>query len=332
MKSTNLKILILVLLINFFSYSKEKANLIERQKYIMGTYITIKLPPKYSNLFKPAFDIFKQLDKKFSLYIPDSEINKINKNRCAFVSKDTVNIVKKALDICKRTDGYFNIAVGGITYDMFGFGTEKEKIPSENSLKAYSNLLSCDVVQIKNNRICIMKEGIKLDLGGIGKGYAVDKVARFFKKNDVNEGIILASGDIRCLSECETFIKNPFNEGIVIKLFLDKDTSISTSGNYERFIKTKKYNHLINPKTGKPQENFASITVLTKADNTIADAYSTAISVMSLEKAKKFLKNHKSVAGILITNDRRVFITKNIYSFSKVVLFFEDFPVKIIDY
>ncbi len=312
------------------AFAQQQSEFIERQKYIMGTYITIKLPPQNEDLFKPAFDIFKQLDQKLSIYKEDSEINKINKNGCSLVSDDTLILIKKAVDICRETEGYFNVAIGKITYDLFGFGTQRQKIPSERELERYSKDIKCSVISIKGKKVCISK-GFKIDTGGIAKGYAVDKVADFLKKNNVKSGAVLASGDIRCISSCDVLIKNPFKKGVIIKLSLKEDTSISTSGNYERFIKDKRFNHLINPKTGKPQQIFASVTLLSKSDNTLVDAYSTALSVMPLKKAVEFLKTHKNIAGILITNNKKVYITKNIYYFSSIVLFFEEIPVEVID-
>ena len=322
--------LIFSLLINL-SYSLAESDFVERQKYIMGTYITIKLPKEYEELFKPAFDIFKDLDNKLSMYKESSEISRINKNGCSNVSEDTLDILKKAIKFCKETNGYFNIAIGRLTYDVYGFGTGEMKIPSLREVKSFIPGSNCDIVRIEDSKVCV-EEGYKIDLGGIGKGYAVDKVAEFLKENGVKAGVILAGGDIRCISECDVLVKNPFKkEGAIIKIAGRENISVSTSGNYERFIKNKKYNHLINPKTGEPEKVFASITLLTKANNTKVDAFATAVAVMPLKQAINFLKKRKDIAGILITNDRKMYITKNVYEFSYIVIFYENLPIETID-
>jgi len=98
-------------------------------------------------------------------------------------------------------------------------------------------------------------------------------------KKGVKKAVISASGDIRCLDKCHLYIKNPFGEGWIIDLKTKhRNISISTSGNYERFIKSKENNHLINPKTGKPQQNFASITLF-------------SIGNLSKKKLEKFSKS-----------------------------------------
>ncbi len=313
-----IRLLIFILSLMFLSYAQE-SSLIQRQKIIMGTYITLKIPEEHRDLFKPAFEIFKRIDSLFSVYKKDSPVSRVNKNGCYRVDEEVLNLTKRSIEICKETNGYFNIAVGRITEELFGFGTESERIPKENELEEASKRISCDSVRIEGNMVCL-REGVKIDFGGIAKGYAVDRVYEFLKEKGVKKGIILASGDIRCISECEVYIKNPFGNGNLFKLVLSENTAISTSGNYERFIGEKKYNHLINPKTGKPEKTFASVTLISKKENTSIDAYATAISVMPLEEALLFLKNHKDLAAILITNDRELYMTDNIYRLVKKIL------------
>jgi thiamine biosynthesis lipoprotein len=135
------------------------------------------------------------------------------------------------------------------------------------------------------------------------------------RKNKVNKGIIKASGDIRCLDVCYIGIKNPFSKGVIYSfLTKNKDTSISTSGNYERYIGNPQNNHLINPKTKKSQEKIASITLISIGNNTYLDAYATAVSVMPLKKALKFLKE-KNIAYIIFTTDKEKFVSENICDF-----------------
>lgn len=313
-----IRLLIFILSLMFLSYAQE-SSLIQRQKIIMGTYITLKIPEEHMNLFKPAFEIFKRVDNLFSVYKKDSHVSRVNESGCYRVNQEVLNLTKKSIEICKETNGYFNIAVGRITEELFGFGTESERIPKENELEEASKRISCDSVRIEGNMVCL-REGVKIDFGGIAKGYAVDRVYEFLKEKGVKKGIILASGDIRCISECEVYIKNPFGNGNLFKLVLSENTAISTSGNYERFIGEKKYNHLINPKTGKPEKTFASVTLISKKENTLIDAYATAISVMPLKEALLFLKNHRDIGAILITNDRELYITDNIYRLVKKIL------------
>ncbi len=310
-----MKKLTIILFCFLYVLASKSEELKVRTKFIMGTYITIKLPENKSELFKPSFQIFKDLDKKLSIYKENSEISILNKEKTAILSPVSIEIIKKSLKISKETDGYFDITVGKLTKDTYKFETEKETIPDEKKIKETLKNISYKNIELKGNKVAL-KNNAKIDLGGIGKGFAVDKVAKFLIEKGVKRGIIAASGDIRCLNLCDIFIQNPFGEGWIIKFKTKKpNTSISTSGNYERYIKSKKYNHLINPKTGKSEQTFASITLVSVADNTSIDAYSTAISVMPLDYALKFLKS-KKVGFILILNSGQIIFSKNFSDFA----------------
>jgi thiamine biosynthesis lipoprotein len=280
----------------------------------MGTYITIKLPEKNQNLFKNLFKIFKDLDNKLSIYKENSEISILNRQKEAILSPISLEIIKKSIQISKETDGFFDITVGKLTKDVYKFGMVNNKLPDEKEIKENTDKISYKNIQIKGKKV-ILRGDVKLDLGGIGKGFAVDKVAEFLIKKGVEDAVISASGDIRCLNICEMFIQNPFGNDWIVKFRTKlKNTSISTSGNYERFIESKKYNHLINPKTGKSQQNFASITLISIGNNTDIDAYATAVSVMPLDLALKFL-NKKNLGFIIILNNGHMIFSKNINNF-----------------
>ncbi len=306
---------IIIILISLLLNQLYAEQLITRTKFIMGTYITIKLPQKNSDLFKPAFDIFKDLDNKLSIYKKDSEISNLNRKKQEYLSKIILKVIKESLEISEETKGFFDITVGKLTKNVYKFGTEHENIPENKVIFDNLQKISYKNVKIEGNKV-ILKKGAEIDLGGIGKGFSVDKVSEFLIKKGVKEGVISASGDIRCISICSMYIQNPFGYGWTVK-FKTKypNTSISTSGNYERFIKSKKFNHLINPKTGKPQESFASITLISIGNNTYIDAYATAVSVMPVDLALKFLEEKKKLTFILILNSGQIIFGKNISDF-----------------
>jgi thiamine biosynthesis lipoprotein len=276
---------------------------VERAKYIMGTYISVYVPDKYRNFVKGSFDIFKKIDKTFSKYRPDSYVYKLNKVKKSKINSQFLELLNISFEIYKKTDGYFDITVGNITkkYGYF-YKNQPENVKKETT--GFKNVV------IKNGYI-YLKNGISLDFGGIGKGYAVDKVSDFLDKNKVKDYIVKASGDIRCKNICNICIQNPFKNAVVA-CFNTKfeNTSISTSGNYERYIKNKNNNHLINPKTKKSEKIFASITILGTKNNTYLDAYATAVSVMPEKKALEFLEKNK-IPYLIIKNNKKVLKSKN---------------------
>jgi thiamine biosynthesis lipoprotein len=134
---------------------------------------------------------------------------------------------------------------------------------------------------LEENKVKILPETM-IDLGGIAKGYAVDLSLELLERHRVKKAVVAASGDIGCLRACEVVIQDPFHSDGSITLIRSSlpRTAISTSGNYERYIKNKTHNHLIDPKTGRSEQRYASITLIDTGDNTRIDALATAVSVM----------------------------------------------------
>ena len=162
--------------------------------------------------------------------------------------------------------------------------------------------MGIDKVHIQNALITLDKE-ITIDLGGLGKGYAVDSLSAYYHTLGIEKGQIALSGDIRCLDLCSVGIQDPFNEENILTTLHAKipDLSISTSGTYRRYIESKTHHHLINPKSKSQGRAFVSVTILTQADNTLCDVMATAISTMPKELALTFVKSQNDFGYILVT-------------------------------
>jgi thiamine biosynthesis lipoprotein len=132
----------------------------------------------------------------------------------------------------------------------------------------------------------------------------VDLALELLTQHQQTQAIVAASGDIGCLGACTIAIQDPFTpQGEIATMASTLPRlAVSTSGNYERYIKTKAHNHLIDPKTLKPQQWFASVTLIDTDDNTRLDALATAVSVMEESKAVSLLHS-LSIAYVLIRND-----------------------------
>ncbi|NOQ30948.1 MAG: FAD:protein FMN transferase [Helicobacteraceae bacterium] len=267
----------------------------------MGTFAKISLKENNKELIQKAFTTIKNIENSLSSYNKNSDISRLNEKEEVSISLYT----KEILDLCekyyKETNGYFNIAIGSITKDLYRFG-ENERVPTSKELHN-SNTDITNITHLVNTYK--LKNGIKIDLGGVGKGFGVDKASDFLKENGVKSGKIQLSGDIRCFETCKVKITSPFNTKKIFATFNTKyaNSSISTSGTYRRYVKTQKNHHLINPKTKKQENNFLSVTLVTLANNSKIDAYATAISVMPKNLAINFLKKQKEIAYIVITPD-----------------------------
>lgn len=162
---------------------------------------------------------------------------------------------------------------------------------------------------------------MEIDLGSIAKGYIADEIANILKQEGVNRAIIDLGGNIYALgskssdSNWKIGIQNPFNDrGEVVGGIEVSDKTVVTSGIYERFIEENgvKYHHILNPKTGYPYEtDIAGVSII--ADESIdADALSTLTFTKGVEEGLRFIEGLDNVDAIFITNDKKIYITKNI--------------------
>ncbi len=305
-----MKIYALIFIVSFMLL---EAQVLSRTKVQMGTYVTISADANYSKEIEKGFDIFSVLNTSLSSYDKNAKVFLLNKNKK--VQPD--NHLYDALVLCKKyyqqSDGYFDITVGSVTKDLYRFA-EDEQLPSPKKLQRAK--VGFDAISFDRDEVFLPK-GMKLDFGGMGKGFGVDKVAKYFKESNITTAIIAASGDIRCLGICTIEVQNPFAE-IPLATFetTQPESSISTSGNYNRYVDSPKHNHLIDPNSKHSQKNFVSITLISTLPNSDLDAYATAASVMPLQKAYEFLEKI-DLAYIILQNDNTLRVSDNLANYTK---------------
>jgi thiamine biosynthesis lipoprotein len=292
------------------------AKEITREQIIMATHVTITADETHSDAISKGFEIMRDVEHSLSSYDPNALIAILNSK--SYVNLD--NYAYEALFLSKeyyeKSDGYFNITVGSITQELYHFNEDNQRIPTKKELdEAKINFKGLTF----NKYEARVEEGIKVDLGGMGKGFGVDKVVKYFRQKEIKDATIAASGDIRCLGICVIDIQDPFNQDNSLLSFktLRTDMGISTSGNYNRFVKDATNNHLIDPKRKEPQLHFISITLVGDMPNSHLDAYATAASVMPIQKAYEFL-DKIGVGYVVLQSDRELVISKNIYKFVKI--------------
>ncbi len=304
-----LKLITIIIL----SFSSLQADEITREQVIMGTIATISLQEDDKVQIRKGFKILKDVENSLSSYKMDAKVYRLNQQKSVLMDFYLFEILQKSRSMYKKSDGFFDISIGSITKNLYRFG-EVERVPSESEL--LDAVVDISAIVIKDD-IVSLKDGVKLDFGGIAKGYGVDKVAEYFEDRNITKGKILLSGDIRCLNLCKFHIQSPFFEDETILSFksIIPNLSISTSGSYRRFVNSQKHHHLINPKTKSQADDFVSITIFKQKDNTNADAIATTAAVMPKQKAIDFLLG-LDVGFVLIQKDKTI-ISSNLEPFVK---------------
>lgn len=277
---------------------------------VMSTELLIESNVSKKILFE-SLDIAKKFEAKYSAYKQDSllsQINSLSGRKPLKCENSELEIFQKALEIAEISEGVFDPTVGVLTQGLYGFGTKHENIPSSKELSQTKQLLNYNNLQIKENEIFLTQKGMRLDLGGIGKGYVADKIAQHLIHKGASKALISVGGEICCFGKKYNIaIKNPFGKGntAVIKT-TKKPLSISTSGNYERFINSKENHHILDTTSAKQNNFYSSVTIIKDGiDVTTLDGVATVMFNSNRDRLKDLAKKFK-LAIVAITPNKEI--------------------------
>lgn len=298
------------LLLVCFQAAHAQDDYIERQQFQMGTYARVLIYGGENRQADGAFEEIRKLDALLSDYNPNSQVSRISKNagkEPVKVSPEVIEVLRASKEAAAETGGEFDPTIGALTIGVYRFGRDGRTEITEEGIERAKGLVDYRKLVLTEDTAYLEDEGMMLDLGGIGKGFAIDKAAEALKEEGVTRGIVSLSGDIRVFGEdIPMAVRDPSGRGVIASFRTGaQDLSISTSGGYERRVssKGKTYHHLIVPGSGWPGQELLSVTVVMPENNTLADAYATAIFVMGKEKAQEFLEKKPGVGAFLVYAD-----------------------------
>lgn len=283
---------------------------LKESSLLMGTVVEItvhhKDPAIARKVIEHAFDEGKRIENLLSIYKKESEISMVNLKAGleeVKVSGDSLYLIEKALYYSELSDGAFDITVGPLI-ELWGFRNGEMKVPDKREIEKTLALVNYKNVSINREKSTVKLEklGMKIDLGGIGKGYAVDRMIDVLKSHGINKAIVNVGGDIYALgnpagkTRWHIGIRNPRNHSGIKDVIKLKNSAIATSGNYEKFFLEggKRYSHIIDPRTGVPASGVTSVTV-TAPTATEADALATTLFVLGEEEGEKLIKQLENV-------------------------------------
>jgi thiamine biosynthesis lipoprotein len=303
-----------------------KEHVEQRQIFAMDTYMTIQV---YGENAKEAADAavaeIERLDALFSIGSEDSEITQLNENGETVLSEETFSLIERAISFYKKTDGAFDLTVLPLM-ELWGFTSGDYHVPDDETLEETKALLGADeiVLDKETNTATIKREGVRIDLGGIAKGYTSAKVTELLEEYGVTSALLNLGGNVQTLGKktdgslWSVAIQAPDGENLA-GILHTADKAVITSGGYERYFEEDgtTYHHILDPQTGYPAQNgLVSVTIVTE-DGTMADALSTALYVMGTEKAVAYLQEHAKDDGfdaVLIAEDGSIYITQGMAS------------------
>lgn len=312
----------------------------QREEFLLDTLVTVKAYGRdRSAVEKGVFEAFaamREIDDLSDYFDPSSEISSINKKAgvgSTHVSEELYEIILLSAEYARLTGGAYDPTVGAVT-KLYDF--EKEIKPSADELAAALKLVGADGVMLNpaTRSVKLKKRGMRLDLGGVAKGYAADKAAATLRQHGISQALVTTgsttiviggkprAGYIDTLTRsAKSFFgsssggpTNPWRVGIqhprkppgqTSGALTIRDRQISTSGDYQQYFTDgeTRYHHILDPKTGRPASGIASLTVITTRSCAEADVISTALFVMGPEGALEYVEQQKGLEAVIITTD-----------------------------
>jgi len=273
-----------------------------------------------------AVNEIKRIEAKLSTYKTTSETNRINSNAGIHpieVSEETISLIERAIRISELTQGAFDITYGGLDVKFWNFDQDMKALPDINDAKNSVSLINYKNIELnkKESTVFLKKKGMRIGFGGIGKGYAADCAKKIMYALGIENGVVNASGDMTVWGykpngeKWSIGIAHPSYQNAFFSKIEVTNTSIATSGNYEKFVMigNQKYSHTINPKTGMPIKGIKSITTICPYAE-FADAIATPIMIMGIENGLNMVNQIKGLECIIFDDDDHVFVSNNIHS------------------
>jgi len=267
------------------------------------------------------------VESKISSWKPGSDVYLLNQNAGKYVkvSQDTINLLLLSQQAYQETNGDFDAGIGTV-WDLYPFRDASAAMPGDEQIKQQLQFVGIDKIKINKTELkAKLPEGMKINLGGIGKGYAAHLAIELMKTRGIKNAAVSAGGDVYLMGKKSTgpwnvAIENPRWQGQTIEQFSLADLSVATSGDAERFFirNGKRYGHIIDPKNGKPAEGVQSVTIITK-DATLADAYATAVYVKGAEKGMQWVNERNNIEALIIDDNGRVFRSRGWNALTQVV-------------
>jgi len=325
LKSVTLAVALVALSAFAFSISACSPSLQRYEKNLekMGTYVNIIIysdrDSDYQKILDSGFANIDEISKIASNYDPESSVTKLNTN--GFIEnapEDLIEIIRLSKEYNKTTMGAFDITIDPIlTLWSEGLWEKSVEVQQQKILETLS-FVGSDKISISGSSIKFEKEGMSVTLGGIAKGYIVDKVIETLKSQGINNALVNAGGDIATLGAkpdgelWNVSLENPDNTTEKIVEFALAGKSIATSGNYYRYFDPQKEaSHIIDPRTGYTADKCISATVI--ANNaTIADILATSVFVLGPEDGIKLVNSLDNVEAFIIDTERNIIKSKGI--------------------
>ena len=296
--------------------NSERQAPVEQTRFLMDTAVRVAVygremsRKKIDAAIDRTFEVMKEIEAKTSIHVDTSEVSRMNQaagGNAVQISPETMDILSRAIEISRKTQGAFDVTIGVIK-SVWAFDSENPAVPDESFIRSLLSKVDYRKIRLRDMEAFLNEPGMQIDMGGIAKGFVIDMGVQSLKESGIQAGLVEAGGDLRVFglhphrNRWKIGVRHPRSQaGELIGVIETDETSIATSGDYERyFIKDgKRYHHILNPKTGFPGGGCISVTIVTESA-LMADALATAVFVLGHEEGMSLIGRLEGVEGLIL--------------------------------
>ncbi|MCH8209276.1 MAG: FAD:protein FMN transferase [Nitrospinae bacterium] len=286
---------------------------IKRTQFLMGALVEITVPgpadKETQAAVNQAFDEIKRIENLMSSYLPSSEIFLLNNSsggEFIKVSHEVIKVIREGIKWGEASGGAFDITIGPVV-KLWDFDGSHKKVPDLKLLGEAVALVNFRDILIQDSKVRLARPGMALDMGGIAKGYAVDRAIEVLKKKGLSGAIVNAGGDLMAYGEKSPGqpwiigLQHPRKPDKITISFAGAGQGVATSGDYQKYfmLENQRFHHILNPESGMPVRGVISATVVAPTVMQ-ADALATAAFILGPEKGIALLDSLEGVEGMWI--------------------------------
>lgn len=295
----------------------------EKNIFAMDTFMTLSaVGEKAQEAVDAASAEILRLDAMLSTGNENSMVYALNQAGTGPASEEMETLFAYSKELYEETDGCFDISIYPVM-ELWGFTSGEYHVPDDEELKQAQGLLGMDQVVLdeEKDEISLGKEGMKIDFGGIAKGYASSRVMEIFEEYGIRCGLVNLGGNVHAYrtktdgSNWRIGIRDPLNPDTYLGIVEVADEAVITSGGYERYFEEdgKTYHHIMDPATCRPADSGLVSVSIISGDGTLADGLSTSLFIMGKEKAEEYWRDHSDeFETILVEEDGAVSVTEGL--------------------
>ncbi len=258
----------------------------------------------------------RRVEALMSTWLADSEASRLNRARAGervALSSETLAVLQTARQAASQTEGAFDITCGPVI-ELWREAGRRGRLPSQSEIEQARAASSWRSIELMEGGAAKLVDTVQVDLGGIAKGYGIDRAVEAMRAAGARGGLVDVGGDLRCFGQppdgsvWTVDVRDPFGEGRLVELGL-AGGGVCTSGSYARFVEIegRRYSHIVDPRSGRPADAIPSVTVIagTALD---ADVWATALSVLGAEGLARLPAQMEAVVVTGGTPDDRAIV------------------------